>query len=58
MYKCTDCIQNIVPKFTRGNVNMCGTDGKFIYPVVMLQILQRYKYTAVSVSRNNIKNNV
>jgi len=33
MYKCTDCIQNIVPKFTRDYVNICATDGKFIVDI-------------------------
>ena len=35
----TDCVQNIVHKMYREYVTMCGTDGKFIYPVVILMIL-------------------
>ena len=35
----TDCVLNIVHKMYSECVNVCGTDGKFIYPVVMLMIL-------------------
>ena len=39
MCMCTDCVQNIVHKMFSEYVIMCSTDGKFIYPVVMLMVL-------------------
>jgi len=36
---CTVCVQDFVHKMYSEYVILCGTDGKFIYPVVMLMVL-------------------